>query len=288
MLLRRNRRRAADPVDVVDGTGGALTEPAAREVEATCWFHSIDLGNGMVTPGAKSVETQQLQLEALNLPDLSGKRVLDIGAWDGFFSFEAERRGAAHVTALDHHVWCLDHHAHRRYVEECRERGQAPEHFTQVPSIYSPDELPGRAGFDLARRTLRSNVVPVVGDFLAMDLETLGTLDVVLFLGVLYHLEDPFQAMRRLFEVTSGLCIVESTCIVTPGMEDHQMWEFSEGAELGDDPSNWWAGNGAVLEGLSRAAGFSRAELKTRWFEDDQGDSQSEIRYDRAVVHAIR
>lgn len=148
---------------------------------------------------------------------------LDIGAWDGFFSFEAERRGAAHVTALDHHVCCLDHHAHRRDVEECRERGQAPEHFTQVPSIYRPDELPGRAGFDLA-----------------------------------------------------------------PGMEDHQMWEFFEGAELGDDPSNWWAGNGAVLEGLSRAAGFSRAELKTRWFEDDQGDSQPEIRYDRAVVHAIR
>ena len=101
MLLRRNRlRRPADLIDVVDETGGTLTEPAAREVEAIYWFHSIDLGNGMVTPGAKSVETQQLQLEALNLPDLSGKRVLDIGAWDGFFSFEAERRGAAHVTTL--------------------------------------------------------------------------------------------------------------------------------------------------------------------------------------------
>lgn len=80
MLLRRNRpRRPADLIDVVDETGGTLTEPAAREVEAIYWFHSIDLGNSMVTPGAKSVETQLLQLDALNLPDLSGKRVLDIG-----------------------------------------------------------------------------------------------------------------------------------------------------------------------------------------------------------------
>ena len=69
------------------------------------WWHSIDLGQGVVTKGAKTPETLQYELESLRLPDLRGKTVLDIGAWDGFFSFEAERRGARHVVALDHDVW---------------------------------------------------------------------------------------------------------------------------------------------------------------------------------------
>jgi hypothetical protein len=56
------------------------------------WWHSIDLGHGVVTNGFKSVEVLKRELKALRLPDLRGKTVLDIGAYDGFFSFEAERR----------------------------------------------------------------------------------------------------------------------------------------------------------------------------------------------------
>ena len=73
------------------------------------WWHSIDLGHGVVTKGFKKTpETLQSELESLRLPDLRDKTVLDIGAWDGFFSFEAEKRGAKRVVAFDHHIWSVD------------------------------------------------------------------------------------------------------------------------------------------------------------------------------------
>ena len=75
-----------------------------RRPDISCinWFHTIDLGNGVVTPGD---DNSPVKLKRLAFPpDLSGKTFLDIGAWDGFFSFEAERRGAARVLATDSYV----------------------------------------------------------------------------------------------------------------------------------------------------------------------------------------
>ena len=63
------------------------------------WHHSIDLGQRIVTPGQ---DNSPRKLARLNLPrSLEGKTVLDVGAWDGYFSFEAERRGAKRVLATD-------------------------------------------------------------------------------------------------------------------------------------------------------------------------------------------
>src|SRR6266513_5553982 len=64
------------------------------------WWHSIDIG-GVVTPGLVSMDRQQQMLRDIRLPDLKGKSVLDIGTFDGFFAFEAERLGATRVVALD-------------------------------------------------------------------------------------------------------------------------------------------------------------------------------------------
>ena len=70
-------------------------ERERKTVEDISWFHSVDLGDGVVTPGAKSPELLRAEFDSLGLPsDMTGLRVLDIGAWDGFFSFEAESRGA--------------------------------------------------------------------------------------------------------------------------------------------------------------------------------------------------
>ncbi len=72
-------------------------------VRAHRWYHTLDLGNGIVTAG---VDNSSERLTRLQLPaSLAGKSVLDIGAWDGFFSFEAERRGAARVVASDAYSW---------------------------------------------------------------------------------------------------------------------------------------------------------------------------------------
>ncbi len=72
-------------------------------VAALRWYHTIDLGNGIVTRG---VDDTPLRLARLELPaSFAGQTVLDIGAWDGFFSFEAERRGASRVVAADYYSW---------------------------------------------------------------------------------------------------------------------------------------------------------------------------------------
>src|ERR1700722_10629646 len=65
------------------------------------WYHSIELPGGGVIEGHQSVEQLRKRLRQFPIPaDLTGKRVLDIGAWDGWFSFEMEKRGAQ-VVALD-------------------------------------------------------------------------------------------------------------------------------------------------------------------------------------------
>src|SRR5882724_11622789 len=90
------------------------------------WFHSIDLGQGVVTNGWKSPEYLAYEIENLRLPDLQGKSVLDINTMDGFYSFEAARRGAARVVALDHYMWAMDLKEHVKYWQECEKRGVAP------------------------------------------------------------------------------------------------------------------------------------------------------------------
>ena len=136
------------------------------------WWHSIDLGQGIVTKGFKTPETLQHELESLRLPDLRNKTVLDIGAWDGFFSFEAERRGAKRIVAVDHYVWSLHLTKDSRHWRE-----------SKPGDANWPDKLPGKRGYDTAHEALASKVETVVGDFMTMDLEPLGTLMSCFFSG---------------------------------------------------------------------------------------------------------
>ena len=77
-------------------------ERLQAEVDSRTWFHTIDLGNGVRTPGQKDTPTE---VGIMQLPDMTGRSVLDIGAYDGFYSFESERRGAARVVAADSWSW---------------------------------------------------------------------------------------------------------------------------------------------------------------------------------------
>jgi len=264
-----------------------------READAvTYWFHSIDLGGGVITEGHKPHDALQAELESLRLPLLEGKSVLDIGAWDGFYSFAAEARGATRVVALDHYVWqfdlfpwTLDPPAQKRWLAE---QGLDPERVYQpeeMPGIHRPDELPGMAGFRTARRLLGSAVEPVVADFMEVDPDEVGRFDVVLFLGVLYHLRDPLRSLRRLRELTAELAIVETSIVAVPGYEDAALWRFLERGELAGDPTNWWQPNLAGLEAALSAAGFSRTEAVVGPPPPDEVAGDEPQQY-RAVVHA--
>src|SRR4051812_9829035 len=187
------------------------------------WFHSIELEPGFVTPGRADTRAQ---IERLHPPDMTGKTVLDVGAWDGFFSFEAERRGAARVVALDTFSW--------------QARGDGT----------------GKAGFELARRALDSKVEDVEVEVLDISPETVGgPFDVVLFLGVLYHLRHPFLALEKLRSVTNELLILE-THVDLIGLRRPAMALYP-GQELEGDWTNWWGPNPAAVCGMLEQAGFS-------------------------------
>ena len=129
-----------------------------RQVEQVNWFHQIDLGNGIVTPGPDPTPSK---VERVGLPvDLSGRTVLDIGTWDGAF---------------------------------CSRRSGAERH-----ECWPPTRTSGRAGSGGLERGVRagpgalgSRVEDRLVDVMDLDPADVGTFDVVLFLGVLYHLRDP-------------------------------------------------------------------------------------------------
>ena len=240
------------------------------------WWHSVDLGDE-VTPGHKSPELLEHEWANLHLPDLAGRSVLDVGCWDGWFSFRAEERGAARVVALDHYVWSLDLPRQQAYWRDCRDREVTPEPYHDQPALWHPDTLPGKAGFDLAHARRHSRVEPVVADLMTTDLDALGEFDVVLYLGVLYHVEEPLTALRRVRRVTRSLAVVETEAIALEG-ETRPLFEFTPGAEVNADVGNWWIPTVEGLHAMCRAAGFREVETVA-------GPPGGVERY-RLVVHA--
>jgi tRNA (mo5U34)-methyltransferase len=202
-----------------------MPETAATSVQERVasfrWFHRIDLGNGIVTPG---VDDSPAKLKALELPSLAGKTVLDIGANDGFFSFAAERAGARRVLAVDEPAWGED------------------------------DSLGSKRGFDLAREVLQSKVEDLRCDLHDLTPELVGTFDVVFLLGVLYHLEDPINSLRHVARLTNELLVVETLVDMT--WTRRPAAAFYPGAEINEDASNWWGPNPPAVLGMLRTVGF--------------------------------
>lgn len=203
------------------------TAPDLRaRVAALPWYHQIDLAPGVRTPG---VNDPSESLPRLGLPaDLSGKTVLDIGAWDGAWSFEAERRGARRVLATDSHSW-------------------------------TGAGWGTKAAFELAREALGSAVEDQTIDVFDLSPETVGTFDVVLFLGVLYHMKDPLGALEHVASVTAGQAIIETE--VDLMLLRRPAAAFYPSTELNADPTNWWGLNPPAVAAALRLAGFSRVDL---------------------------
>lgn len=198
------------------------------------WRHRIPLPNGTVTPGSQNMLAQ---LPLICLPeDLSGKTVLDIGCSDGFFSFECEKRGASRVLAVD-----------------------------DFSSVY----IDSPAGFQVAHEILGSKVEYLEADLFSLNSEEIGQFDLVLFLGVLYHLKHPLLALERIANLCKGQLIVETLISKHPkgllsrlyslvtGFEPSRSWmEFYENDQINKDPTTWWAPTISCVESMLRAVGF--------------------------------
>jgi tRNA (mo5U34)-methyltransferase len=230
-----------------------------RQIREHQWFHTMPLGDGLVTDG-DSPERAIMSAPG-TIPDVRGKSVLDIGAWDGKYSFQAEAAGATRVVALDHYVWRLDPAARQAYYEQCRAKGMLPDPDMIDRGFLVEGAVPGKRGFDLAHSYLDSQVEAVVGDFMVMDLESLGTFDVVLYFGVLYHMVNPIEALKRVRRVTREVAVIETSGIEVPGYTGSMLVDFYAGNELNDDYGNWFAPSPAALVGMCRSAGFRGARI---------------------------
>jgi tRNA (mo5U34)-methyltransferase len=209
----------------------------AREAIAKqeVWHHRIEVAPGVWTPGLQDTPAV---LERIGMPeDLSGMRVLDVGARDGFFTFEAERRGAREVVALD-------------------------------------NESPHRTGFAIAAGLLDSKATYVTENVYSLSPERYGRFDLVLFLGVIYHLRHPLLGLDRIHDVCSpeALLLLE-THMIDEGLVDRAgEWrrladfdpelasipiaQYYPADTLGSDSTSQWAPNRVALEGWLRGSGF--------------------------------
>ena len=228
------------------------SDPLREEVERIRWFHTIPLRDDLLTPGLEPDTPRKLL--RLDLPDdLAGRTVLDVGTWDGFYAFEAERRGAARVLATDHHAWS------------------------------SPGW--GDAGFRCAHRALGSRVEARELEVLDHTPERVGAFDIVLFLGVLYHMRHPLLALERMASVTKERLILE-THVETLGVR-RPLAAFYPGTELDGDHSNWWGPNASAVEAMLRAAGFARVE---RVYPSSRAEvvGRGAYKLGRAIVRRVR
>jgi tRNA (mo5U34)-methyltransferase len=170
------------------------------------WYHEFEFAPGVRTPGSRN---STALLKALKLPqDMSGLRVLDIGARDGFFSFECERRGAAEVVPVD----------------------------------YVPAE---QTGFLVAKEILGSKLTLRHENIYNLNVAQYGEFDIVLFLGVLYHLPDPLRALDILSQMmkTNSTLYVETLIIddeLPPGLSQHPLMRFYPKASKNADYTNYW------------------------------------------------
>jgi len=192
------------------------------------WFHSFELPDGRRIDGIKTLDDLRAEANLFFPADLSGKTVLDIGAWDGFFSFEAERRGARRVLATDHFCW-------------------------------SGPGWGNRNGFDYVHRTMNSAVESLDVDVMALDAAALGQFDVVLFLGVLYHVKDPYSSLEAAARMCSDHLVIETVTALP--LETLPAMRLYTPGELGGDPTNFWAPNVPALKVMLDNFGFSRVEV---------------------------
>ena len=202
------------------------------------WFHNIDIGGVQTAPDHFLGDYPRVKWDRFQdaIPaDLHGKTVLDIGCNAGFYSIEMKRRGADRVVAID-----FD----ERYLAQAHFAAEA-------------------LGFDIEFRKLS-----------VYDVHELGEqFDVVLFLGVFYHLRHPLLALDLIHEhVVRDLFIFQSlqrgADTIKPLEDDYEFWEADVFEEPGfpkmyfiekrfaGDPTNWWIPNRAAAEAMLRSAGF--------------------------------
>jgi tRNA (mo5U34)-methyltransferase len=218
---------------------GSADDAAARTriAEHPLWYHTMELATGVVTPGWFDLRPV---VDRLPWPDVRGKRCLDVGPYDGFLSFELERRGAAEVVAVDiggHEDWDWPPHA--------TARGEALAELTGAEV---------GAGFRIAKEVLGSNVERRVLSAYDLGPDAVGTFDVVVCGSLLLHLRDPLRALAAIRSVC-GEWFLSSEQVRLGLSLRHRRRPLAE-LNGADNLCQWWIPNAAGHRRMVFAAGF--------------------------------
>lgn len=226
------------------------------------WYHRIEVRPGLLTPG---VNDSQAVLGLLNLPrDFSGKRVLDLGTRDGFFAFEAARRGAE-VIAVD-------------YLPSDKTGFKVAAELLNINVTYAKEYDAKRAHPSQRPDSRRQfgGITYVQENVYNLSARQFGTFDAVFCLGLIYHLPDPLHALRIIRELCQTDLYLETHVIdkaflksdgtfvelgsLSAELGDIPIMQFYPRNSLNNDPSNYWAPNLRCMELMLVESNFAVLE----------------------------
>ncbi|MGV8932447.1 MAG: class I SAM-dependent methyltransferase [Luteimonas sp.] len=225
-----------------------------QQVDGMYWYHTHDFGDGIKTRGQFD---HAPILERYCLPgDVSGKRVLDVATFDGFWAFEFERRGASEVVALD-----LDRPAQLDWQPARLARA-------------TESELALRfgAGFELAKARFGSSVRRVCGNVYELDTLGLGTFDIVHAGDFLLHLKNPVLALQNMAKVCTGYALISE--VYAPELDIAGQGSLAEYLGGGQDVT-WWRFSLSTLRQMILDAGFGRVETLAKFRYGQSGMAEN-------------
>ena len=193
------------------------------------WFQRIEITEGLFSPGWSDPVTEKLPHYGLPA-DLSGMRVLDIGCAEGFFSFEAERRGAREVVGIDSF----------------------------------PDSI---RRFNIVRAARQSNAIAFLMNVYDLEPKRLGTFDLVLFYGVFYHLRHPQLALERIRNICAGKLLFQTQVVDDPLLRGRTWARFCPYGVLSGrnrdelDPTVFWLFNNTCCVAMLEHVGFKNVKI---------------------------
>ena len=269
-------------------------ERGLGDVELYYWYHTIDLGGGLVTPG---LHDYRRSLGEFHFPDdMSGMKVLDVGSATGFFAFEFERRGA-HVVSVE--LPSLDEVDRFPYQAPTQTVGKIAQ-MTAGHSAYSRDSFEEvfnqttpadfyhyfmDGPFRLCHKALGSQVERRYASIYDLpDTDLAGREFDLVFLGdLLLHTMHPLNALAAVAPLCAGTLVISQHMPTSFGSRPAIL--YVGGDEIGADHSTWWYPNVACFQQLLRKLGFGSAEIVGH----NTGVSlPSGSYYDRPILHAVR
>jgi tRNA (mo5U34)-methyltransferase len=243
------------------------------------WYHTMDLGNGLVTPGTYDYRKD---LPRFRFPeDMSGMNVLDVGSATGFFAFEFERRGAnvisVELPSIADWDMPLGEDRERTLTELMADR--------EVTTIEEVHNLLLDAPFEFCRRVLNSKVKRCHSTIYDLSANKLGVdvFDLIFVGDVLLHIFSPLQALAALAPLCRGTLVIAQE---VPNNRNHQpVMHYIGGERRGGDNRSWWLPDRLCLEQMLMRLGFKNVAVV--------GHHTGVMRpggnvYDRTIIHATK